>query len=77
MNRAGAACTALRATALGVTALIVVACTARTAGEAESGDPDAPMEITWLGVRIGRMKPDGPIQSAIEERFDVWLTNLT
>ena len=65
------------ATALAVTALIVGACTARTAGEAESGDPGAPMEITWLGLRAGRMQPDGPIQRAIEERFDVRLTNFT
>lgn len=77
MNRVGAACTALGATALAVTALIVGACTARTAGEAESGDPGAPMEITLLGLRAGRMQPDGPIQRAIEERFDVRLTNFT
>ena len=77
MNRVGAACTPLGATALAVTALIVGACTARTAGEAESGDPGAPMEITWLGLRAGRMQPDGPIQRAIEERFDVRLTNFT
>ncbi|MDD9987795.1 MAG: hypothetical protein OXQ31_16090 [Spirochaetaceae bacterium] len=68
---------ALRATVLAVTALMVGACTAGTAGEAGSGDPGAPMEITWLSLRAGRVQPDGPIQRAIEERFDVRLTNFT
>ncbi len=69
--------TAPGAALLAVTALMAGACAARTAEEAESGDPGAPMEITWLGVRVGRMQPNGPIQRAIEERFDVRLTNFT
>ena len=68
---------ALGATALALTALTVGACAARTDEEAGSGDPGAPMEITWLGVRVGRMQPGGPIQRAIEERFGVRLTNFT
>ena len=42
--------TARGATALAVAALVVGACTAGTAGKAESGDPGAPMEITWLAA---------------------------
>lgn len=49
---------ALGATALAVAALVVGACAARTAGQAASGDPGAPMEITWL-ERIVRLDPAG------------------
>ena len=57
--------------------LLIAGGLAFAGGDSDSGSADGPMEISWLGIGGAPVLiDDGPIQGALEEKFNVNFTNF-